>query len=1224
MALQGSLGQLGLADLLQTGLAGGAGGHLHLSCGAQRAVLYVSDEGLRLLEPDVLDPDDVLRAFIDTGVLTEATIQEQGRAAQQGGLELLDALLLAESLKEADLFEILASVAEDTILDLLTWEHGTFRFDEGMLDSSRIGLVGRIVVDSGGVLLRAAQRVDERSAIARDLGLHATLFMQTGQPAPEPEDEEDYSLPVLAALDGVAVVDEIALQLGLGRFDVLKASHALLNAGAARKATAEELAYQAEQRLGLGQLRAARMLCLQWNEGQPAEPAPLQMLIEVASRRGNLGEELAAGSALGTLLLQQQRPAEALQIFQQALSKTRFHEDLLQGLRLAAQATGDNGAFTDATTRLAESALEAGDGHRAAHLADELVRADPDNVRGFLLHGRAAVRLGNKEMFVETAEQVAQSISGRSLTHREREMSVFFHDTLERLAPERGDLVQQFRGGTQQRTRRSPHVKQRKVALIGALLVLVASAGFLLWPKSPSAMLAEAQAALQSGDSHTATMLIAKLIEEHPESTEAEAAFRLRTSMLAPPPSTSRPNPTAPTADQKRAVEAHLKSLLAALEGLPAKEARGKIATDLAWFESHEDKRTRQRLATTVGPALMPVVRRIERQARERRDLIGRARMVAHREGRNADALRQYLAEVETAQDPTILGELERTRSLLERMLALQATDSLATALDGLDSAIKTVKAPTGEIERDLDEVRLLLAGLDLDAAQQRCNQEAAALLTEGKLDEADAIHATLEELIKRIDGTDELAPLREEIDRRRLRAYVETRRGRIASIKEQIASALALEKRGEFDAAADMYGALVREHWQIRLENVFTVPLRVASIPSGARITINGKRIGRTPCMVRYRWGSRTLLRLDAPGYKTLVHVMEKRGEKPATKLTLALEPSYEWRKATASGLRLNPVRIGADILTYDRNGRFTRHSATDGSVRWARHHKTLEGIRTAPVLADDYIYATFVDGRVMAMHPADGQVAHEQTAGRPVGEMAAYGNVAAVASQRGKLYLLQRGKIVREASLGVAPTAGVLAAHGFFWVGGASGELIRVNARTQEVKRIRLEGTRAAIRGIGKGPTGVHVATSDGRLYAVTSEGAQLWMQRGLGDVLGAPAYCRGHVAVVGRRGRVYIFEQKDGTPAGTEDLGGLTNVPLISVGSCFLASRSNGRLWAWDVETRLVRIDTMTEGGVHSAVSVGNGRFVVSVPGKWIMSFRLPPVPPQASDDDAEAGK
>jgi tetratricopeptide (TPR) repeat protein len=1224
MALQGSLGQLGLADLLQTGLAGGAGGHLHLSCGAQRAVLYVSDEGLRLLEPDVLDPNDVLRAFIDTGVLDDATIQAQGRSAQQGGLELLDALLLADALKEADLFEILASVAEDTILDLLTWEHGTFRFDEGMLDNSRIGLVGRIVVDSGGVLLRAAQRVDERSAIARDLGLHATLFMQTGVPAPEPEEEEDYSLPVLAALDGVAVVDEIALQLGLGRFDVLKASHALLQAGAARMATPEELAYQAEQRLGLGQLRAARMLCLQWNEGQPTEPAPLQMLIEVSSRRGNLGEELAAGSELGTLFLQQQRPGDALQIFQQALSKTRFHEDLLQGLRLAAQATGDNGAFTDATTRLAEAALEAGDGHRAAHLADELVRADPENVRGFLLRGRAAVRLGNKEMFVETAEQVAQSISGRALTHRERELSVFFHDTLERLAPERGDLAQQFRGGTQQRTRRSPHAKHRRVTLVGALLVLVASAGFLLWPASASSMLAEAQAALQKGDSHAATMIIAKLIEEYPESTEAETAFRMRTSMLTPTPTTSQPVATAPSVNQKQELETHLKGLLGALEGLPSKEARDLIASNLAWFEANEDKRARQRLSTTVGPALIPVVRRIERQARERRDLIARARMVAHREGRNADALRSYLAEVEAAQDPTVATELERTRSLLERMLAMQSTDSLSTALSGLDTAIKTVTAPTGEIERDLDEVRLLLAGLDLDAAQQRCNQEAAALLTEGKLDEADAIHAALEELIKRIDGTDELEPLREEIDRRRLRAYVSTRRSRISSIKEQIASAQALEARGEFDAAADMYGALVREHWQIRLENVFTVPLRVASIPAGARVTINGQLIGRSPCMVRYRWGSRTLLRLDAPGYKTLVHVMEKRGDRPETKLTLALEPSYEWRQATASGLRLNPLRIGTDVMTYDRNGRFTRYSATDGSVRWARHHKTLEGIRTAPVLADEYIYATFVDGRVMAMHPADGQVAHEASAGRPVGEMAAYGNVAAVASQRGKLFLLQRGKVVRQVELGIAPTAGVLSAHGFFWVGGASGEVLRVDARTQVLQRMSLEGTRAAIRGIGIGPAGVHVTTSDGRLYALDVEGRQLWMQRGLGDILGAPAYCRGHVAVVGRRGRVYMFEQKDGTPAGTEDLGGLTNVPLISVGSCFLASRSNGRLWAWDVETRLVRIDTMTEGGVHSAVALGSGRFVVSVPGKWIMSYRLPPVPPQDGEGNAESPK
>ena len=84
MPLQGSLENLGLADLLQTGLAGREGGYLTLRRHAQHAMLYVGENGLHLIEPDPLDPQDVLsvRDF-------EIFVTAQFKATRQSGGEVL-------------------------------------------------------------------------------------------------------------------------------------------------------------------------------------------------------------------------------------------------------------------------------------------------------------------------------------------------------------------------------------------------------------------------------------------------------------------------------------------------------------------------------------------------------------------------------------------------------------------------------------------------------------------------------------------------------------------------------------------------------------------------------------------------------------------------------------------------------------------------------------------------------------------------------------------------------------------------------------------------------------------------------------------------------------------------------------------------------------------------------------------------------------------------------
>ena len=392
MPLQGSLGHLGLADLLQTGLTGQAEGLLTLRNGASRASLYIADDGLYLVEPEVLDPEEVLRAFVTRDLLSQAAI-DKARRKVGSGLALVDHLCQLGAIPQGELMDVLAGTAEDTILDLLTWDRGEFRFEEGARERDRGGLVGRVGVDPGGVMLRAAQRMDERASIAASVGMNATLFIALPVQPPSSEEEGDPTPEVYACLDGHAVIDEVALLLGIGRFAALKAAYELVEAGAARVASPTELAQAADNRSNQKQYRIARLLLLQWSDAAPTDPEPVRRAVRVAVARGRLQEEIDATCWLGHLHIGLGEPAEAVRELRQGLDRHPDQRRLLRSLRDAAEAAGDVQAFAMGTIRMAEAAMKDGEPESAARLLEPLVAAQPQ--RAF---DSCAVRQGARQV----------------------------------------------------------------------------------------------------------------------------------------------------------------------------------------------------------------------------------------------------------------------------------------------------------------------------------------------------------------------------------------------------------------------------------------------------------------------------------------------------------------------------------------------------------------------------------------------------------------------------------------------------------------------------------------------------------------------------------------------------------------------------------------------------------------------------------------------------------
>ena len=223
--------------------------------------------------------------------------------------------------------------------------------------------------------------------------------------------------------------------------------------------------------------------------------------------------------------------------------------------------------------------------------------------------------------------------------------------------------------------------------------------------------------------------------------------------------------------------------------------------------------------------------------------------------------------------------------------------------------------------------------------------------------------------------------------------------------------------------------------------------------------------------------------------------------------------------------------------------------------------------------------------------------------------GDAAAIGSRTAILTADGACVVLEGHAEMRRIPLGATPAAGVVAAHGAFWIGTIDGGVIRIDAQTLEPRATRVTKNRAAVVGIGAGDDGVYASTAHGSLVALDRAGAERWRREKIGDLVGAPARCGDVVAVAARDGVVTLFRVKDGTSARRFVDVGRPRSGLLSVGPTLLLVRADGFLWACDAASGTLLVDATTPAsgvfaptvlpGARVALPYGQGRLGV-IPG------------------------
>jgi hypothetical protein len=287
MALEGPLKEFHIQDVFQLLDLGRKTGILRVTSELRQTAASVSFDkggvvaatlgknpqrfGARLVRLGKISAKDLDRAL---------SLQEKGDTRRLG-----DILVALGALSRREVDRQLKSQIEETLLDLLSWTEGHFRFEEGAASESLVGSPPRIQTE--GLLMESARRQDEWSRIEAKVP-HLRVVPRLPPPDTPGNGKLDLSpfeWEVLAAVDGERDLHALADALGRSEFDVARTIHTLAAGGlvvldTGSSASVEHVSSLAPVRLALanGEFEKAATTVQEILRGDPLLPEARRLL----------------------------------------------------------------------------------------------------------------------------------------------------------------------------------------------------------------------------------------------------------------------------------------------------------------------------------------------------------------------------------------------------------------------------------------------------------------------------------------------------------------------------------------------------------------------------------------------------------------------------------------------------------------------------------------------------------------------------------------------------------------------------------------------------------------------------------------------------------------------------------------------------------------------------------------------------------------------------------
>ncbi len=242
----------------------GATGSLKVTGATHPKALYFRSG--RILFGSSNDSRDQLGAIlIDSGRLTREQLDDVNAKVGPGN-PLAKVLSESGFVSQRELNEAARHKVERILADVLSWNQGTFEFEDGVLPKGSVDLK----LSTERLLLAAVQRIPDRAFALRHVELGAVLEPVPGGDSVLTEIRADV-WPLLERLDGHRTLKDAIALTRLDEFEAVKTGCALLFLGVVKKAAApvqEELDLAGEAQSGFGEAEAEPFA------GPPAAVAP--------------------------------------------------------------------------------------------------------------------------------------------------------------------------------------------------------------------------------------------------------------------------------------------------------------------------------------------------------------------------------------------------------------------------------------------------------------------------------------------------------------------------------------------------------------------------------------------------------------------------------------------------------------------------------------------------------------------------------------------------------------------------------------------------------------------------------------------------------------------------------------------------------------------------------------------------------------------------------------
>jgi tetratricopeptide (TPR) repeat protein len=320
-SFKGNLEVLNLSDIFQSLAMNRHSGTLIVTDGKREKKIFFAEGEITLLSSSRRQRLGEL--LVSEDKITDEDLELALKLQKQSRKRLGEILVEEGFCEEEDIDRLVRHQIQEEIYDLFLWRKAEFEFiaDQMPEDMARESpQLTRLAFNTNSLIMEALRRLDEWSLIRDIVPSTKEVFILTNE-----VDLERVDVPNRIRADGPKFVDGkttvegLAEKFYISEFELCKHLAEMVQAGAARALTQEELADRAEERYAVQDYQGAAALYGRLAEYYPDQPKILTPLADSLRRSGIEMQALSVYDQLASILQSSGRDPERLRVCLEAI-----------------------------------------------------------------------------------------------------------------------------------------------------------------------------------------------------------------------------------------------------------------------------------------------------------------------------------------------------------------------------------------------------------------------------------------------------------------------------------------------------------------------------------------------------------------------------------------------------------------------------------------------------------------------------------------------------------------------------------------------------------------------------------------------------------------------------------------------------------------------------------------------------------------------------------------